>query len=1103
MVSSSAVRRLRAEAPITSAIALAVAFALVLLASGPIVADAVSTSSLRRSLADAGTAETGIVIDGRLWLDEVEDADALVRRAVAAAFAEVDAEVVQSVHVSASYALPDQPSVNRTDLVRVGWVEEIEEHVAVTDGRLPLDLSPAGTIEVAVDATAAELLGLELGATVPLMPRTPTVENLRVLIVGLIRPHDRFSDFWHGRERLLEPVTVTSAFRTANLLTSRDAMVGELAVRPDVSWLVVPKLGDIELDEVAPLRRRVMDLESRINGGLFDPDVSVSPVISVETSLPDLLVGEDRTLAVSRAVIFATVAQLAALAAFTLTLVAGLGVDGRRSRSVMLRARGASPGQLTREAVIDAVVIVVPLALIAPLLATEIVGWFDEFGPLASIDLELDPRPVAAAWWTTAGAAAVTIGLLVAPVARAAFVAAAEGAVSRPRMVGPVQRSGLDLAILAAATFAYWQLRVLGDDQIDDLRGRLGVDPLVALAPMFGIIAGALLVLRFLPVLARLAERAVGARRGLVGALTVWQLARRPDRFMRTTLLVTMAVAIGSFTAVYGSTWTASQRARAEHEVAADIRVEPNRRIGDAVGPLQLTSVLSSVTGVETVMAVVELPSSLPGDEPDGRLMALEVDAIAALNAGIDPAVVAAIAELRAHRPEIRAVELPGTPVELVIPVSVTEVDRFGQPVIPSVDAASVSPLAGALAVTVQDGDGMFHVLSAGALAVDDAQRSIPLATSHVGSTALPRPPIRIVDVQLETVTQGAIGRFVDVSLGPVDVVDVDGSVTTIGFSDLVLALDTERYGFLASPASATVTTSDSGSLRIAAATGSSLSAVRVIHTVADPLLPGRAPVAGLADRRWATGVGVSVGDVVDIRTDRIDDVRVEVVGLVDAVPGVDPAAMPAVLVDLPSLQWHERTPGRASRDASQYWLGTERTTDLGAESFLRPPVEAVDVTVLDDRRSELIANPPALGSLGVLGAGFLASVVLAVTALVLAAIVSVRERAANIAVLEALGLSRAKRRRWLLSEQTCIVLFGVVAGIGIGLGLAQLVLPVTSLAQDGGSMYPDVVMVTPWPQVAVLATGVGSAALIAVGAALGFLMQGRSVKAHRPGAER
>jgi len=105
--------------------------------------------------------------------------------------------------------------------------------------------------------------------------------------------------------------------------------------------------------------------------------------------------------------------------------------------------------------------------------------------------------------------------------------------------------------------------------------------------------------------------------------------------------------------------------------------------------------------------------------------------------------------------------------------------------------------------------------------------------------------------------------------------------------------------------------------------------------------------------------------------------------------------------------------------------------------------------------------------------------------------------------VLEALGLSRAKRRRWLLSGQMCIVLFGVVAGIGIGLGLAQLVLPVTSLAQDGGSMYPDVVMVTPWPQVAVLATGVGSAALVAVGAALGFLMQGRSVKAHRPGAER
>ena len=55
MARLSALRRIRAEGLITSAALLAVTLALVLLASGPIFADAVSTGALRHSLADAPT----------------------------------------------------------------------------------------------------------------------------------------------------------------------------------------------------------------------------------------------------------------------------------------------------------------------------------------------------------------------------------------------------------------------------------------------------------------------------------------------------------------------------------------------------------------------------------------------------------------------------------------------------------------------------------------------------------------------------------------------------------------------------------------------------------------------------------------------------------------------------------------------------------------------------------------------------------------------------------------------------------------------------------------------------------------------------------------
>lgn len=1099
----SALRRIRAEGLVTSAAALAVALALVLLASGPIFADAVSTGALRRSLSDAPTADSGIVVDARLWLDELDAADELVRRGVATTFRDADATVVQSMEASVSYALPEQPREDRTDLARISWAEQVEQHVAVTAGRWPDAPREGAPIEVVIDETAADVLGLGLGTTVPLVARTGSAEPVDVVVVGLLRPDDPFSSFWHGRERLVEPVTVTSTFRTVNLLATREAALGPPGTRVETEWLVLPDFGGLELDEVDALRRRVVDLEDRVNGGLFEPDADPPAEVSVRTGLPDLLVGGNRSLTVARAVIFATVTQLAVLAGFALTLVAGLGVDARRAESTLMRARGAGPGQLTRQALVDATLIVAPLTILAPLVATWVVGWFDEFGPLASIDLELTPRPVAAAWWTAGAAAVVTVVLLVLPAARAALAAAAEGATPRARVTGPIQRSGLDLAVLGAAAFAYWQLRVLGDDRAADLQGRFGVDPLVVLAPMFGIVAGGLLVLRVLPMLAGSAERLVRRRRGAVGALTVWQLSRRPQRYSRTTLLVTLAVAVGIFAAVYEPTWTGSQRAQAAHEVAADVRVEPNRRVGDSVGALQLTSLLSSLPEVETVMATVELTTTLPGEGPDGRLLALDVGAIGAFNDEADAATVGALAALHARRPDIPGLDLPGTPTELVIPVEIVEVDRFGQPLIADPDQPERPPVAGSIALTVQDGDGLLHEVSAGALTFGPSQRSIVLSAPDVGPAAVPRPPLRIVDIQLDTVTQWALSRFIEVTLGPIDVVDDDGSVASVPLAGVPFALESETLGFLATPASATVASTEAGSMRITATSGSSVFAVRVVHTVTRTLLPDGRLLAGLVDRQWADGAEISVGDVIDVPTDRVDGVRVEVVGLVDVVPGIDPGTTPAVLVDLPSMLWHERAPGRVGRNVTEYWLGLEPGATVAVETFSRPPVEAVAVTVLEDRRTELTANPPALGSLGALGAGFLASVILAVAALVLTAVVSVRERAAEFAVLEALGLRRSQQRAWLFREQVVIVVFGVVVGAGIGLGLAALMLPVTSLAQDGGSTFPAVEVVIPWAPVLGLALGVGAASLVAVGVALGLRARGSAGSTLRTGVER
>ena len=1078
-----ALRRARAEVAITSAALVAVTLALVLLASGPIFADAVSTGALRRSLADAPASERAIVIDARLWPDQVEGADAVVRAEVDRVTRDIDAVTQQTVETSTGYSAPEQPDPDRTDLFRFGWVEGIGDQVTITAGEWPAGPGDGRSIEVAVDETAAEVFGLELGQTVDVTARNRDADVVEVVIVAQDRLDDPFASFWHGRDRLAEPVTVTPAFRTVNLLVGDPAAIAGIAARPDVGWLVLPDFGDLELDEVDSLRSRVVATESELNASLFDPDPDRSPEVVVETELPALLVSDDRSVTVARAVIFATVGQLSALAAFALTLVAGLGVDARRAESTMLRARGADPRQLTRQAAVDAAAIVVPVAIAAPFLAVLVVGWFDDFGPLSSIGLQLDPRPVTAAWWTTVVAAVATLVLLVVPAARAAIAAASEGEVGRAALVSPIQRSGIDLAVVAAAGFAYWQLRTLSDEQAAEVTDRFGVDPLVVLAPMFGIVAGALLVLRVLPVIGRLAERRQRSRRGVVGALAVWQLARRPYRYTRTALLVTMAVAVGTFASIYEVTWTASQRAQAAHEVAADIRVQPNRRVGDSVNPLQLTSLLDSIDGVETVMSVVALPTSLPGDEREAVLLAAEVDSSAALNAETEPDTVAALDRLRDRRPELPGIDLPGEPVRLSIPNQIVEVDEFGRPL--DDDPEAPPPLAGSLELTIQDGDGLLHVVSAGPLAVDTPVRSIHLGASDIDPAAVPRPPLRIVDVQLDTVTQGAVNRSVEVTVGPIEVVDRDGSVAEVALDPGPLMVTTEVLGFLAAPSSSTVTTAAEGSLTIGVRTGASLLAVRIVHTVTRTQFPEADVIAGLADRGWAERADVSIGDVVAVPTDRGAGLRVEVLGFVDVVPGVDPTTTPAVLVDLPSMQWFERSPGTTTRRVREYWLGVTPGADLDVDAFTRPPVEALDGVVLEARREELTANPSALGSLGALGAGFLASVILAVMSLVVTTVVSVRERTAEFAVLDALGLTRGQRRSWLVREQAAIVVFGVGVGTAIGLGLAYLVLPVTSSAQDGGSTFPPVDVIVPWARVLGLAAVVAATSMAAVGIAL------------------
>src|SRR6202522_822321 len=102
--------------------------------------------------------------------------------------------------------------------------------------------------------------------------------------------------------------------------------------------------------------------------------------------------------------------------------------------------------------------------------------------------------------------------------------------------------AGGDLALVALAAVAVWELR--GYSAVaHPATGSLGIDPVIALAPALALAGVALIPLRGLPLLARLADKATDYERRLAAAMVSWQIARRPIRQAGPALLVVIATA--------------------------------------------------------------------------------------------------------------------------------------------------------------------------------------------------------------------------------------------------------------------------------------------------------------------------------------------------------------------------------------------------------------------------------------------------------------------------------------------------------------------------------------------------------------------------------
>ncbi len=504
--------------------------------------------------------------------------------------------------------------------------DALAAHATLVTGRWPATAPATGPgaapgarpggrpVPVAISAAAAGRLGVSAGGILAL--RSPyDRKDVRLRVTGIFRPDDPAAPYWQ-----LDPLHGAGfqeggGFATFGpLFTSAGNMRSGPLSATLAGWVAMPTSADRMISAgLRPLGVRLSSALGRLpNSAAAGNPVATSP-------LPGLLAGLSSAALISRSLLLIGLLELLVLGGATLTLMARALAGERRAETALLRARGGAERQLLGLGAAESTLVVLPAVLLGPLLGIWLAsglasGWSPVPGAAA-------PGEVPASLWLTAVAvAAISLPVLLFPAVRAAIspigVAAMRG---RQRAIGAASRAGADLALVALAVAACWELAKTSDALTVASGGQLSLDPILVAAPVLAAPACSVLILRALPLVARLADRSAAKGRRVVLPLASWSIGRRPLRHAGPLLItvISLAIAVLAISQYQTGRQTASQLAA--FGTGSDYRADL------PYGPLPLGQVsrLASLTGASAVMPAVRTTATLASDSATVTVLGL------------------------------------------------------------------------------------------------------------------------------------------------------------------------------------------------------------------------------------------------------------------------------------------------------------------------------------------------------------------------------------------------------------------------------------------------------------------------------------------------
>ena len=1063
--------------------------ATTLVAAVPMYSEAIIEAGLRSTLADAPPAESGVEAAFRADVAEfasvVEGLDALGASRLPGELATV------TLARTDTYALPTE-LVEAPDggerITSIGAL--VSDEPMLTSAESP-GSSDADAMPSILHRDAAAELGLGVGDRIELARRGS--EPVTLEITGLFQADDRADERWFDQPAVRDGLTINGSFTEVGpFLVAADDFV-TLGGTANYRWRVIVEPSSVSTADLDRLRTGAAGMQAAIGD-----ELQASSLV-VTTRLPSLASATDTSIGATSAVIAAILLQLVGVALYGVGLAASVLVSSRAVETSMLRSRGATAEQLGAMAAAEAVVIAVPAVILGPWFGAWVVASLERWGPVSVSGLDLQPAVSGSAVLASAAVGLCVVAIVTWPAIRSARgFARAQAARARPEGPLLLQRTGLDVAVVALAALGLWRLSD-SSAATSDLAGRLGTDPVLVLAPTLGVIAASLITLRLISVVAAASQRYTSSQGALSLALAGWELARRPARTARTSVLIVLSVTVGAFSAVHGASWQQSQRDQADAAVSADVVIVADGRPTAEIPSVMSPAAYRSLAGVEALAAIDRTTaawSATLGAVPVVVADTRALDRVLRLRddlARVDYSLL--------HEPiDMRAIDLgPAEDNGLVAGDLVLDFRLTSE--------ASAARGDIEISATLVDGNGtVLRVASPGIpIDVPAGEIVLPMTTASVpGYDLAITGPVRLLEIEI------AAPSVVDDAPDPSDpspepllppaVFDLELGPARIG--DRVVEWDTDWVAGTPSlpnaiaPPTATLLPGPGLHVRLDTGLTQQVSADVVVRYGTAEFGTGTgAPVPALVTPALLAESGVGIGDVATARVaGGVIEVRIE--GVVPVVPFSTDDRF-AIMIDWATYSADRWVRSRRIEPVDEWAVA------VGAASVdeLRATVSGAPFSSegFGDRRQrarDIARAPVAVGLAGSLGLAIAASLVVAGVGLLLTAVVGARERRPAFAVLRALGTRAGELRRWLLLETLPLVGLSAAAGVAAGVGLARLGLPSLAVGSDGERAVPSPQLVVPWGMLAVIVS-------IAVAAGMALpVVTARLLRQHRTADE-